>query len=168
MTEQQEQKLPESYLEEGYRKGIGIILTKDSKVFIAERSDAKGSWQFPQGGVNEDEDLLEAARRELFEETALTRDMMELIALHGDWTVYHLPEKFQKKNGRGFKGQVQKWFLFQFKESDKVIDLSKAQDKEFNAWKWVTPEEALDIAEDFRKPVYTHILDAFKNDIEHS
>ena len=164
MSEQVEQKKSaEEYLEEGYRKGVGMVLTKDGKVFVAERSDAKGSWQMPQGGGDEGEDLLAAARRELFEETGLTKDVMELIALHGEWMIYHLPAKFQKK---GFKGQVQKWFLFRFNAEDKVIDLKKAKDKEFTNWKWVSAEEALELAEDFRKPVYEEIFNVFKSDLD--
>lgn len=157
-----DKSIDELLQEGGYRKGVGMVLYKNGKVFFAERADAKGAWQFPQGGVDEEEDLLDAARRELFEETALTREQMELKAVYSDWTVYTLPEAFQKgKNGRSFKGQIQKWFLFEFKEGDKAIDLTKAQDKEFSAWKWESRENVLSQVEDFRKPVYEKVFAEF-------
>ena len=53
------------------RIGVGIIvLNKENKVFVAKRIDnPKDFWQMPQGGVNEGEDFLTAAYRELAEET---------------------------------------------------------------------------------------------------
>ena len=60
------QKLP-------YRNGVGIIvLNNENKVFVAKRIDnPKNFWQMPQGGVDEGEDLLNAAYRELKEETSI-------------------------------------------------------------------------------------------------
>ena len=162
-VEKEQVKKPEDYLEEGYRKGVGMVLTKGGKVFVAERSDKEGAWQFPQGGVDEGEDLLDAARRELFEETALEREHMELISLHANFTVYHLPEGVRTEER---KGQVQKWFLFKLKVEDKDVDITKAQDKEFTQWKWVTIEEAIAGVADFRKPVYEEVLQNFKHSIE--
>ena len=74
------------------RTGVGIILLNDqNKVFVARRIDnAKNFWQMPQGGVDDGEDFLKAAYRELEEETSvksvklikeldLTSDKLELI-----------------------------------------------------------------------------------------
>ncbi len=49
------------------RNGVGIVLlNKDNKIFVAKRIDnPKNFWQMPQGGVDKDEDFLEAAYREL-------------------------------------------------------------------------------------------------------
>lgn len=148
-----------------YRRGVGAVIYKNGKVFFAERADAKGCWQLPQGGVDEGEDLLDAVRRELFEETALKREQMELMNVFSGFTVYTLPEKFQKK---GFKGQVHKWFLFEFKDEDKNIDLSKAQDKEFTQWRWETIENVLSEVESFRKDSYEEMFKEFKSLIEGS
>ena len=65
------------------RNGVGIVLiNKHNKVFVAKRIDnPKNFWQMPQGGVDEDEDLLTAAYRELKEETNLTPSKM-FIADH--------------------------------------------------------------------------------------
>ena len=55
------------------RSGVGIVvLNKENKVFVAKRIDnPKDFWQMPQGGVNDGEDFLKAAYRELEEETSI-------------------------------------------------------------------------------------------------
>lgn len=153
------EKTLQDYLEDdAYRRGVGIVLHKNGKVFVGKRSDVKNAWQMPQGGVDAGEDLLEAARRELFEETGLCKEQMELNAVYADFTVYTLPENLQKI---GFKGQIQKWFLFEFKEEDNVIDLTKAQDKEFSDWRWDDVDTVISSSVDFRKSVYKDVFKAF-------
>ena len=60
------QKLP-------LRDGVGIVvLNSKNKVFVAKRIDnPKNFWQMPQGGVDEGEDFLTAAYRELEEESGI-------------------------------------------------------------------------------------------------
>ena len=55
------------------RSGVGVVvLNKENKVFVARRIDnPKNFWQMPQGGVDEGEDFLKAAFRELEEEMPL-------------------------------------------------------------------------------------------------
>jgi len=55
------------------RSGVGIVvLNKENKVFVAKRIDnPKNFWQMPQGGVDDGEDFLAAAYRELEEETSI-------------------------------------------------------------------------------------------------
>lgn len=55
------------------RVGVGIILLNHkNNVFVGKRIDnPKNSWQMPQGGVNQNENFLHAARRELEEETGV-------------------------------------------------------------------------------------------------
>ena len=55
------------------RSGVGIVvLNKDNKIFVAQRIDnQKNFWQMPQGGVDEGENYLAAAYRELEEETSI-------------------------------------------------------------------------------------------------
>ena len=55
------------------RIGVGIILLNhENKVFVGKRIDnPKNFWQMPQGGVNQNENFLQAAKRELEEETGI-------------------------------------------------------------------------------------------------
>ena len=57
-----------------HRIGVGIILLNDeNKVFVGKRIDNQEGnyWQMPQGGIDKNEDLLQAAKRELEEETGV-------------------------------------------------------------------------------------------------
>ena len=90
------------------RTGVGIIvLNKNNKVFVAKRIDnAKNFWQMPQGGVNEGENFLKAAYRELEEETSI-KSVALIKELDGTIT-YELPERLLGIIWRGkHKGQKQ-------------------------------------------------------------
>ena len=74
------------------RSGVGIVvLNKENKVFVAKRIDnPKNFWQMPQGGVDDGEDFLAAAYRELEEETSIKK--VELITEIDEITTYELPD----------------------------------------------------------------------------
>ena len=101
------------------RSGVGIVvLNKDNKVFVAKRIDnPKNFWQMPQGGVDQGEDLLTAAYRELEEETSIKN--VELIDELDGFTSYNLPDHLLGIIWRGkYKGQKQKWFLMKYLGED--------------------------------------------------
>ena len=107
--------MKEKYKNLPLRSGVGIILlNKDNKIFVAKRIDnPKNFWQMPQGGVDEGENDLEAAYRELYEETSIKK--VELIQeIDGSFT-YELPDRLLGIIWKGkFKGQTQKWFLMKY------------------------------------------------------
>ena len=152
------------YLEKGWRIGVGIVLlNKQEKIFMGERIDNKGSWQMPQGGVNisNNETLEEAAKRELFEETGVSKT--EFVSESKVWHYYRLPEQLRKKLWRGkFVGQKQKWFLLSFKGYDHDINIRINKKPEFRAWRWVTPYKVLEEIVSFKKEIYKSILKEFK------
>ena len=55
------------------RTGVGIILLNhENNIFVGKRIDnPKDSWQMPQGGVDQNENFLQAAKRELEEDTGI-------------------------------------------------------------------------------------------------
>tara|TARA_B100000902_G_scaffold36354_1_gene43473 strand:- start:210 stop:695 length:486 start_codon:yes stop_codon:yes gene_type:complete len=139
------------------RSGVGIVLiNKDNKVFVAKRIDnPKNFWQMPQGGVDDGEDFLKAAYRELEEETDIKN--VELIKeLHG-FTTYYLPNHLLGIIWKGkFKGQKQKWFLMKFLGEDNEINI-KTKNPEFLDWRWVNIDQITELVVDFKLKVYREI-----------
>jgi len=136
------------------RNGVGIVvLNKDNKVFVARRIDnPKNFWQMPQGGVDEGEDFLSAAYRELQEETSIKT--VELIKEIDEMTTYILPKHLLGIIWKGkYKGQKQKWFLMRFLGNDNEINISTNK-PEFLEWKWINLEMITDVVVDFKLEVY--------------
>jgi 8-oxo-dGTP pyrophosphatase MutT (NUDIX family) len=97
-----------------HRPNVGVVLFHpDGRVWLGKRHNQPPphNWQFPQGGVDDGEDLLAAARRELAEETGVTS--IEYLGRTEGWLIYDFPADFAaSKKARGFKGQKQVWFAF--------------------------------------------------------
>ena len=144
------------------RNGVGIIvLNKDNKVFVAKRIDnPKDFWQMPQGGVNEGEDILSAAYRELEEETNIKN--VELIKELDGMTTYELPKNLLGIIWKGkYRGQKQKWFLMKFLGNNTEINL-KTEKPEFLDWKWIDLEMITEVVVDFKLHVYKEIKSKIK------
>ena len=136
------------------RNGVGIIvLNKDNKVFVAKRIDnPKNFWQMPQGGVDEGEDLLSAAFRELEEETSIKK--VKLIKEIDEMTTYLLPKHLLGIIWKGkYKGQKQKWFLMKYLGNDSEININTKK-PEFLDWKWIDIDHITDVVVDFKLEVY--------------
>jgi putative (di)nucleoside polyphosphate hydrolase len=144
------------------RSGVGIVvLNKKNKVFVARRVDnPKKFWQMPQGGVDNGEDYLKAAYRELEEETSIKN--IELIKELDGLITYELPKHLLGIIWKGkYKGQKQKWFLMRFLGTDDEIDI-KTKDPEFLEWKWIDLEKITDVVVDFKLHVYKEIKEKVK------
>ena len=140
------------------RSGVGIVLlNKDNKVFVAKRIDnPKNFWQMPQGGVDEGEDYLKAAFRELEEETSIKN--IEILKEFDEWFEYELPKNLLGIIWKGkFRGQKQKWFVVRFTGKDSEINL-KTKHPEFIEWKWVEMDDLPKIIVDFKRNVYEKLL----------
>ena len=139
------------------RNGVGIIvLNKKNKIFVARRIDnPKKFWQMPQGGIDEGEDYLSAAYRELEEETSITK--VELIKELDGFTTYELPDNLLGIIWKGkYRGQKQKWFIMKFTGEDKEINI-QTQKPEFLEWKWIDLETLTEVVVDFKLHVYKEL-----------
>jgi putative (di)nucleoside polyphosphate hydrolase len=129
-----------------------IVVNADGQIMAFERGDLPGEWQLPQGGIDEGETPVEAAWRELEEETGLGSKEVELVDEFPEWTAYTYPAGV-RNNGR--LGQAQRWFTFRV--SDKDVE-PRPDGVEFTDWKWVTREWMVDNAVDFRQSSYRSVL----------
>lgn len=149
---------------ENYRANVGImIINQDGLVWMGRRVGAENfqyQWQMPQGGIDEGETPLVAAWRELYEETGLTQNSVQLIAESDDWLCYTFPEWVKT---RPFLGQCQKWFLFRLNTPTGDFKFDCNPDEiEFNAFQWVDIDKIADMVVPFKKHVYQAIVQEFK------
>ena len=139
------------------RKGVGIILlNNENKIFVGKRIDnPKNFWQMPQVGIDENESFLEAAKRELQEETGIKT--IKIIKELDKWFTYDLPENLISIIWKGkYRGQKQKWFIMRFFGNNSEIDV-KTKNPEFLDWKWIKPLELPNIAVNFKINLYTKL-----------
>ncbi|GAB4263971.1 MAG: RNA pyrophosphohydrolase [Methylomicrobium sp.] len=139
----------------GYRPNVGIILCNDEgRVFWAKRSGAN-SWQFPQGGINEGEDPEQAMLRELWEETGLTADQVQILGRTRYWLRYQLPERYMRKNSLPLCiGQKQIWFILRLLTQDSAVRFDRVPKPEFDGWRWVDYWDPLKDVVYFKRKVY--------------
>jgi putative (di)nucleoside polyphosphate hydrolase len=160
-----------------YRPCVGIMLVNpDGRVFVGQRIDTRkraaqglaaagegDAWQMPQGGIDPGEDLHAAALRELYEETGVTADLVQIIAQSREEYFYDLPPELLGRLWKGrYRGQRQHWLLLRFTGDDAQIDLNAHDPAEFAAWQWVDPEALPDLIVPFKKRVYRQVLDEFR------
>ena len=144
------------------RSGVGIIvLNEENKIFVAKRIDnPKNFWQMPQGGIDEGEDYLSAAYRELKEETSITK--VELIKELDGFITYLLPDHLLGVIWRvKYKGQKQKWFIMKFTGEDKEINI-QTKKPEFLEWKWIELETLTEVVVDFKLHVYEELKEKIR------
>ncbi|MFM8268449.1 MAG: NUDIX domain-containing protein [Ilumatobacteraceae bacterium] len=140
-----------------FRVGVVVVVRRPGQVLAFERCDSPGSWQLPQGGVDLDESLVDAAWRELGEETGLGPTEVELVAQFPEWLAYEWPEEIRRvKGGECHRiGQVQRWFLF----DARAPEIEPQPDgREFCAWRWVEPAWLVDHVPAWRRAPYRRVL----------
>ena len=140
------------------RVGVGaVLLNKNNQVFVGKRRDNPvNKWQMPQGGVDNNEKLIDALKRELYEETSVKN--YEIIHELDRWLTYELPENLLGKIWRGkYRGQKQRWFILRFSGEENEINVNTKK-PEFLEWKWADIESLPNIIVDFKKKVYEELL----------
>ena len=145
------------------RLGVGaIVLNKKNQVFVGKRKDNPiDKWQMPQGGVNTGENLIDAMKRELHEETSI-QNIKILNEIDG-WFEYELPKNLLGKIWKGrYRGQKQKWFVVKFLGNDGEINL-QTDKPEFIEWRWLDIENLPNVIVDFKRKVYEQLLPKIRN-----
>jgi putative (di)nucleoside polyphosphate hydrolase len=117
----------------------------------------------PQGGIDSKEKSEVAALREMEEEVGIKKSKVKLISQSKEWYYYSLPKDLSKTLWKGkYKGQRQKWFLYEFKGSEKDINIHTAH-PEFSDYKWVKQNFLVPNIVPFKKATYKKLLIEFKD-----
>jgi putative (di)nucleoside polyphosphate hydrolase len=148
-----------------YRPCAGIMLANvQGKIFVGQRLDSPvgtDAWQMPQGGIDDGEDAEAAALRELFEETGVSADLVDILARSRDEHFYDLPDDMIGRIWKGkYRGQRQHWFLMRFKGTDADINIETSH-QEFSKWQWIDAQQLPQLIVPFKKRLYENILAEF-------
>lgn len=134
---------------------VGVFINARKEVLVALRSDHP-SWQFPQGGVENGENIEEALFREMKEE--IGSDDFEILLQSEGKLRYDFPNNKVGAIADYYRGQEQTWFLCRFKQGFGA-NLKEASSNEFIDIKWVKPEETLNLVIGWKKSVYVKGLE---------
>jgi len=146
-----------------YRLAVGIILLNSAQlVWVGRRFGVTAkAWQMPQGGIDVGETAEAAALRELNEETGVTPDLAEIIAVSRGWHQYDVPPEMTKLAWDGrYKGQRQKWYVMRFYGHDSDINIATAE-PEFSEWRWSSATDLTRHIVDFKRPLYNALIEEF-------
>ena len=144
------------------RSGVGIVLlNNNNKIFVAKRIDnPKNFWQMPQGGVDKNENFLNAAYRELKEETSI--ENVKLIKELDGFMTYELPSNLIGIIWKGrYRGQKLKWFVMKFLGNDNEININ-TRNPEFLDWKWIELDKITEVVVKFKLEVYKKVKKEIK------
>lgn len=157
-----------------YRPCVGVMVLNPHGLVWAgrripqENSEYDGSpqlWQMPQGGIDKGEDPLEAAYRELYEETGMRT--VTLLAEASRWINYDLPPQLLGIGLKGkFRGQTQRWFAFRFDGEESEIAINPppgGHSAEFDAWEWKPMESLPGLIVSFKRAVYDQVVGEFRH-----
>lgn len=131
---------------------VAVAINSENKILLCKRIPAppknkqskislQNYWQFPQGGLDEGEEIISGAARELFEETGIRS--VELIGVAKFEHSYEWLNGSRRVlfNRRVFKGQEQQTVFFRFTGSEEEVQVDGI---EFEGYAWLTPEEVLE------------------------
>lgn len=141
-----------------------VVFNSRGEVLVGERLNFLGSWQFPQGGIDDDEDPIKAAMRELYEEVGI--DSGKIMTEYPDWIPYDFPENLPlNRHLQKYKGQLQKWFLIYWDgEADQCrLDI---HEREFGTVRFIPIKDTLNTVVPFKKDVYYKVINYFEPKIQ--
>ena len=143
----------------GYRPNVGIVLSNAAGEVFWARRRGQEAWQFPQGGIQQDETPVEAMYRELYEEVGLEAGHVEVLGQTSDWLSYQIPDHLLRHRSKPLCiGQKQIWFSLKLVGDEKDFNLSCSDSPEFDQWRWVDYWTPVDEIIDFKRKVYKQAL----------
>ena len=151
---------------QGYRLNIGIIVMNEQNQLLWAQRHNQYAWQFPQGGVQGNETLVEAMYRELYEELGLKKEDVKICDSTPTLLKYRLPAKLIRQEQKPLCiGQKQKWYLLKLVSPDEHVNLSISEKPEFDSWSWVPYWYPLRYVISFKREVYRKALKYFAKNL---
>lgn len=152
---------------DGFRLNVGIVICNPKGQLLWAKRIGQSSWQFPQGGIKENESAEDALYRELEEEVGLEQQHVCLLHQTEDWLHYRLPENYIRRHKDPLCiGQKQKWFLLSLESDENSIVLSKSGTPEFDDWRWVNYWYPVEQVIEFKRDVYRSALEQLQSPLE--
>ena len=147
---------------DGYRPNVGIVISNDKGQVLWAKRYGQNSWQFPQGGIKDNETPEQAMFRELFEEVGLTPKDVRVLYASKQWLRYKLPKRLLRHDSKPMCiGQKQRWFLLQLVTDTKNINMQCSKTPEFDGWRWVSFWYPVRQVVSFKKEVYRKAMKEF-------
>jgi NTP pyrophosphohydrolases including oxidative damage repair enzymes len=151
---------------DGYRPNVGIIICNRHGQVLWARRFGQNSWQFPQGGINNNETPEQAMFRELKEEVGLSSNDVKILAVTSGWLRYKLPKRMIRwENEPICIGQKQKWFLLELVSDISSINLELTLTPEFDDWRWVSYWYPVRQVIAFKRDVYRKAMKEFSSTV---
>ena len=142
-----------------FRAGVVIVVRHPNlrEIMAFERADVAGTWQLPQGGLEQGEEPITAAWRELMEETGLGEADVVARVEFPEWVAYEWPAEVIRRHGHDGRrrGQVQRWFMFDALHDDVA---ASPDGSEFVSWRWVEPSWLIENIVEWRRAAYQRVL----------
>lgn len=146
--------------EKPYRRNVGmVVFNKNGEGLVGDRFQFPGTWQFPQGGIDPDEDYIDAAKRELLEEVGIEDAVY--VGEYPDWIAYDFPPNLGlNPHLQKYRGQLQRWILYYWNQpvSKCRLDL---HEQEFRSVNWMPLSQIVERVVPFKRPVYEKIIPFF-------
>jgi 8-oxo-dGTP pyrophosphatase MutT (NUDIX family) len=134
------------------RKAVMAVLVDQNQHILIGYSPRDNSYKFPQGGLEKNEDSLQAIQRELIEELNYHFNSEDIIAIFEEKVIYFYPEN------ESFSAQELSVVKIQF---NPVAELTP-RDDEFENVFWIKPDELKKFDTDYRAEAYHKALQICK------
>lgn len=137
-----------------------LVYNTKGKLFLGERCNERGHWQFPQGGAEAKYTPKENVIRELREELGIRPKHIGKIKRLTSRHEYEWRSPPKYAYGK-WRGQRQTFWLVEFIGDDSDIDLASYKEPEFQSWEWCSVAEVKRKAAPYRVAGYRGALREF-------
>lgn len=132
--------MKKEYLALPYRPNVSLITFKKDKFLLVNLVDWQENWwKFPQGGIESGEEIIQAGKREFFEEIGTNK--IRVLGVSKYTNKYDWNDEVIERKQKKWRGQFQHFVVLEFngKEQDILID-----QKEVRKYRWAERKEIIE------------------------